>query len=214
MNRNMILPATIAAGLHVLLLGFKPSPPKEQPPVVTEKSTWRPSAIPIVPEDPEFTPAPSDDPLPPQPPGAPVPRGEVVPSLNPRDYLTPTIFEPPTPYIPGENRADIPSVWGGPSGLPDGVVDKLSLDNDPRVVFRHAPVPPRSFNDPRATVVVEFIVGKDGRVINAQVIESTNSTLDEVCLRAVRRWKFEPGLKRNVPVAFRVRQDFVFNTNN
>jgi TonB family protein len=54
------------------------------------------------------------------------------------------------------------------------------------------------------TVVVEFVVGRNGRVLAANVVRSTDPAFDEETLRAVRHWVFEPGLLHCRPVSFRM----------
>jgi TonB family protein len=64
------------------------------------------------------------------------------------------------------------------------------------------------------TVVVEFVVGLDGRVSQATVAESTDGAFNDAALAAVRRWAFDPALEEGkpavsamtVPVVFRMAQ--------
>jgi TonB family protein len=63
-------------------------------------------------------------------------------------------------------------------------------------------------------VVVEFVVGLDGGVSQAEVTDSTDDVFDEAALAAVRRWTFSPALEdgkpaasgMTVPVAFELAQ--------
>lgn len=50
-------------------------------------------------------------------------------------------------------------------------------------------------------VQVEFVVGLDGRVSQAQVVESTNPIFDASALAAVQRWTFDPATEGGQPVA-------------
>jgi protein TonB len=58
------------------------------------------------------------------------------------------------------------------------------------------------------TVVVEFTIGTDGRVISAYAKSpSPHAALNEAAVRTVRRWKFPPGgvLKTQRPIIFQLR---------
>lgn len=50
------------------------------------------------------------------------------------------------------------------------------------------------------TVVVKVLVGPDGRVKNAQILQSVNPLLDKAALNAAWKWTFHPGKQRNIPV--------------
>ena len=60
------------------------------------------------------------------------------------------------------------------------------------------------------STLVRIIVGEDGTVWSAKVLESFNGDLDAKAIDAVKQWKFEPALKKGVPVAveFAVKVDF------
>jgi protein TonB len=215
MNTNMILPAAIAAGIHagVFAIRFDPAPPP--PPVPVDPiEIW---SVPPIPPDETEQPIDrreTEDPLP--PPVDVVSRGAerfTTTPLNPDDF---TIVVTPSPPVIGDRLSIIPANVGpgDGSGLGDRPIDVGLLDNNPRVVFRMAPTPPREARDVVAEVTVEFIVDREGRVIDAQIVHSSHSHFEEPCLRAVRRWRFEPGLKKNLPVAFRVQQTFVFNPHD
>jgi TonB family protein len=51
------------------------------------------------------------------------------------------------------------------------------------------------------SVIVKIVVGDDGTVISANVVQSLNRDLDARALNAVKQWKFEPAQKKGVPVA-------------
>ncbi len=66
-------------------------------------------------------------------------------------------------------------------------------------------------NDDSMEVRVSFIVGADGRVHSAFVMESGGPAVDQNVLRAVRLWRYRPALCNGVPtdaeasVRFRIR---------
>ena len=59
-------------------------------------------------------------------------------------------------------------------------------------------------------VKVEFIVNREGRVINPVVVESENPAFDEEAVKAVATWTFEPGLKAGKPVNTKATISIVF----
>lgn len=214
---RMILPASIAAGLHVgLLFGIRPSPPPTEARVVPVKDdVLQFFALPPLPAQEKpveiFDPGPKP---PPPPPGNPVPRQQERYTLNPDTGGPKQILPPVPPGIEGSQTTIIPVNWPfGGEGAPITVVDPHLLDNPPRVLLRIAPKAPRDWTGDADTVTVAFVVGRDGRVIDARIVDGTDRRLEEACLRAVRRWRFEPGARQGVPVAFRVEQTFVFRTD-
>jgi periplasmic protein TonB len=50
------------------------------------------------------------------------------------------------------------------------------------------------------TVLVKVLVGPDGRVKQAQVLQSVNPLLDKAAIEAAWKWTFHPGKQRNIPV--------------
>ncbi len=62
----------------------------------------------------------------------------------------------------------------------------------------------------QGVVVVNCIVGADGKPKNLRVIRSLGLGLDEKALEAVTTWRFEPGKKDgvNVPVIINVEVSF------
>ena len=54
------------------------------------------------------------------------------------------------------------------------------------------------------TVMVEFDVNGEGRVVRAAVVHTTRREFAEPALRAVRNWHFEPGKRNGRVVPFRM----------
>lgn len=50
------------------------------------------------------------------------------------------------------------------------------------------------------TVIVKVLVGPDGLVKDVQILQSVNPILDRQALIAARKWTFNPGKQRNIPV--------------
>ncbi len=51
------------------------------------------------------------------------------------------------------------------------------------------------------TVLIQVIVGADGKARDIKVLKSVGLGLDEKAIEAVSKWKFKPGLKNGQPVA-------------
>jgi protein TonB len=62
------------------------------------------------------------------------------------------------------------------------------------------------------TVMVQALVGKDGRVKDTKVVKSI-PMLDEAAVKAVRQWVFKPALSNNKPVAVWVAVPVKFTLN-
>ena len=60
------------------------------------------------------------------------------------------------------------------------------------------------------STIVGIVVGEDGTVRSAKVLQSLNRDLDGKAIDAVKQWRFEPALRKGVPVAVElaVKVDF------
>jgi TonB family protein len=85
----------------------------------------------------------------------------------------------------------------------------------PRVVRRVEPIYSEAARRDRISgiVILELLVGKDGRVRDAVVLKPLPDGLSEAALAAVRQWEFEPGTLNGVPVdvVFNVTTNFKLN---
>lgn len=83
---------------------------------------------------------------------------------------------------------------------------------NPVLISRQAPRYPDDLYRKKieGRVVVEFIVGADGNVEAAQVVESTNRGFDRNAVQAVLTWKFHPGVKDGQKVRVRAKQSMDF----
>lgn len=216
METRFILPITLATAFHVLVLfGTRATsnPPGDSPPV-TKDPLPRPFVINI------------DDPIeqPPEPTlGAAPAKG------NPDSYLPhldetpprPSIDEQPAVRVSVHPDPGLSRIITGPIGLPDGVINgeeqniinSRYLDNSPRTRLQVPPTYPAEARNAGITgaVTVEFVVDEQGRVQLARVVESTDARFEAATLRAVQKWRFEPGKKNGRPVRFRMVAPVVFN---
>lgn len=94
-------------------------------------------------------------------------------------------------------------IGGVIGGTGDGDVPPPVTDYDqaPRVIRQIKPVYPQDafIKKVEGTVVVEILIGADGRVARARVLRSV-PYLDAAALACVRQWVFAPGTKRGRPV--------------
>ena len=155
------------------------------------------------------------------PPPAPPAQHDAVPqkpqSANPDAAPT----EAPSKIVP-ERAADTPQsgfeTEGAINGIPGGIPMKVESVPPPPPVEK-VPVrpggqiqPPRKLKDAapiypqialsarrEGTVIVEAIIGEDGRVQQARVLRSVQ-LLDEAALTAVRQWVFTPTRLNGEPV--------------
>jgi TonB family protein len=77
----------------------------------------------------------------------------------------------------------------------------------PRVVHRVNPVYPEAARHERISgiVILEVLIGKDGRVKDTAVLKGLPDGLSEAALAAVKQWEFEPATLNGQPV------DVIFN---
>ena len=63
------------------------------------------------------------------------------------------------------------------------------------------------------TVIVKVLVGPDGMVKDAQILQGVHPILDKQALIAARKWTFFPGKQRNIPVKAWMAIPFNFRLN-
>lgn len=210
METRFILPATIATALHALVFL---APREARPP--TDDAIADPAirAFVLPPDEPERV--------------INVTEATERPDKGSPDIRRPQQDEPPAKVIPDKSitqriqpvtRIEIdsnrilPVVPGVVDGDGDGslagirVLDSRLLDSPPRTRSQVSPFYPAELKSLGVTgeVVVEFVVDEAGRVLDPQVVHSTNAGFEEATLRAVARWRFEPGKKDGRPVRFRM----------
>ena len=217
MIRQLIIPGIIAGALHggLLLIPSMPAPPP--PPTVMidlDKDKW--PALPVVP--PDIDPVKSYQ--------SEVARRDIRPApVMPQTPVAPINDVPTEPLVPDFPQSDMdpnalravfsgptmPGFEGGTGGFA-GLIDSKLLDKTPRTVFQMAPDYPSDAkrNNLTGTVTVMFTVDENGNVHNARVAGSTDSVFNEAALRAVSRWRFEPGRLHGKRVAFKMSVPIAF----
>jgi protein TonB len=158
---------------------------------------------PKLPEPPKSDPPPSETPV-----ARPTPQMESLPETKLDIPFSPTI--------------DFMPVGGGVSVrpstgifLPETPYSLVDLDRHPEPLHRTAPEYPYEMK--RAGINgwarIEFIVEVDGTISHARVESASNREFGEAGLRAVRNWRFTPGMKDNIPVRSWMMQPFDFNAD-
>jgi periplasmic protein TonB len=108
-----------------------------------------------------------------------------------------------------------PAFGPGKLGAPE-IPDVSRLDRIPRAMVQAAPVYPDSLRraGEEGTVTVAFIVDTDGSVAKAEVLQASNREFAEAAIRAVLRWRFEPGTQNGRKVSFRMAVPILFSTEH
>lgn len=167
-------------------------------------------------EEPE--PAPSEDVAPKTDLGSPTPMLADLPQVpQPNDFVQQMDFS----TLVDRPDLSLGKLWtvpenirrGGKGGEGLGNVFNLSdLDRVPRPVMQPAPLYPASMKREgiTATVVVDFIVDAQGRVVNPSVFDSTHHDFELPAMVGVQKWRFSPGVRAGQKVNTRMRVPIVF----
>jgi len=93
----------------------------------------------------------------------------------------------------------------------DALFSMADLDQKPRVVYQPQPILDEKLRKRTpGTVKVVFIVDERGRVEDPIVLSSTDPAFERPALAAVKKWKFEPGMRSGEAVRFRMRIPVTF----
>jgi protein TonB len=214
MNNRFTLPIALAVAVHAAFLaGFRHGPAVIKVPVKDTK-VEKPFVLPPEIEIVEYH---SGGEIPKGSPDAARPELESVDRLpSPIDiHMDAT---PPTvmPRIdPGIIGCDLPGDPVG-KGPPGSVFNFASLDNPPTTRVQISPDYPHAAKAAGldGEVWVEFIVDPSGRVHDPAVVRSSDRMFEEATLRAVSKWRFEPGKLNGRPVSFRMSVPVLFHLSD
>ncbi len=212
-------PVIVAAGLHgALFLSAPHTPFVREPPTKVGKTDLPP----IPPVEAVFQDPPEASAL--AAAGGPV---EPLPELpdppmltDLTDLFTIAPREPTTAVrdvikLPGPEKIGIGpgSETGTGPGGPIGVISITNLDHVPRTVTQPSPDYPYALKHDGVdgSVTVEFIVGTDGHVVTAEAVKWTRREFVDAAVKAVLRWRFEPGTMNGRKVRFRMAVPIEFN---
>ncbi len=181
--------------------------------------------------------SPKDVPPPPPPPTPTAPGDsdeEVQPeAILPEEMLSPGLNEPPAssasidaltqfvkPEPPHEVRTDALTVGiptgaqrsGGTGAKAAIVFSTDQLDHPPEVRYQPAPQYPYEMKTAgiEGQVDIKLYVDTDGRVYDVEVVRATNPGFIQAAVETVRKWRFEPGLRKGKVVNFVMLQPIPF----
>jgi periplasmic protein TonB len=223
-HRKFALPVAIVLTAHALVLfGIPSTPTHTDGKRLTTTTTGKAYEIPVKPYEPPplLDPEANKEPVHSDNAGQPPPTQIDYPQIaHPGDFIVPV--EPPRLQPKGSVDRIGDGLGFNPKGM-DGVgpaSPKLyspdELDQPPRARLQISPDYPYSAkaSGTTGTVEVEFIVDESGAVQSPHVVRSTHSAFDAPTLRAVAKWRFEPGLRLGRPVRFVMRVPVMFNLND
>lgn len=218
-------PAFVAAAVHVVLLFGYPvdgvsSPSVEEAPE-TPNSRPVPAAIVEALRALELKPERmmNDEPV------RPLASGPSRPETEDRStpQVSPFVAPPgvPAPRVSHQTSLErIPAHWGsGGEGIGDRVGDEPNffrvgdLDRMPRAKLQLAPDYPAALRAAgiEGSATIEFEVDTAGMVVRASVVSGTEREFEAAALRAVLKWRFEPGRRGGRAVPFRMVVPIAFS---
>ena len=208
------MPVIIAAALHgALLLSYTDTlPPRpnvvEAPPVLPPMPQMEMSNVPEV--NTGEAGAGRAEPLP------------QLPDIPDRPESPPRFTVPVTPAAPSiKPVVNLPDNPRGPIGTGEiengmGLPTLPSvhhLDRRPRAMVQPSPAFPEAMriSGTNGSVTVAFVVDTAGRVVSAEAVRCSQREFAEPAVRAVLRWRFEPGTINGRKVSFRMAVPIEFN---
>ena len=213
-----LLPAAIAATVHVALLMLTPEENRPAPTLVIE--------LPLRPPFPEVP----EEPVPVEVREKSTEPVNALPGGPARPELPETIAMKKAEFrLPMEERLKgpvtlidrIPTIGdvgeiGSAGGGRLAIFSPVDLDRVPRAKVQIPPEYPYAMKQSGAggTVLVEFEVDATGRVVRAEALNYTDREFAEPALRAVRKWRFEPGRRHGKAVPFRMTIPIEFGIEN
>lgn len=220
--KRHLLPATIAAAFHAALFTLIPGDDHTG----TDTTIVEVPLLPPIPKEPVDITPPPDLPETSSEPVSPLAGGPTLPSLP--DLATNTKAEftiPPAATVDSKVVAldRIPDTGGiGDGGLEGvgrpgvGFYRPGDLDRTPNARVQSPPDYPVAMrnNGIGGSVLVEFDVDSSGRVTRASAVRYSNYEFVEPALRAVKKWRFEPGKRGGVAVPFRMTVPIEFGMEN
>lgn len=78
------------------------------------------------------------------------------------------------------------------------------LESPPKPVKQTKPSVPPELQGIKASILVGFLIDEKGEVTKPRIVQSSNESFNDIALRCVRNWEFEPGKKGGKTVSVRV----------
>ena len=87
------------------------------------------------------------------------------------------------------------------------------LDKIPQAIYKAAPQYPFDLRNSKISgeVVMILYVDQHGRVVDVDIVSSTNPGFINNAVEAARKWRFEPGLRKGTAVSFKMQLPVKFN---
>jgi protein TonB len=96
--------------------------------------------------------------------------------------------------------------------IEDIVYSISEMDERPQPLNQVAPNIPHGLKGKLSgSIMLEFIIDKEGYVLNPWIVSSSNELVNKAHLDAVRKWRFRPGIRKGKPEKVKVRQRFDLN---
>jgi TonB family protein len=112
--------------------------------------------------------------------------------------------------------AALPAVAPNPAAKkwqpPADLLENLPHEGPPKAVYQTRPLYPFEMRRQKISgeVTVDFMVAKDGSVVNAYAIRSSRPEFAAFAVESVRQWHFRPGTKDGQPVDTHMQVPVVF----
>lgn len=219
MRKDLIIGIAISIFIHVAFLYGEKLFPKDK--VVNlaksdDEQVIRMEMPPLPPEEPEEVEELEEEPLPSE--LAP-PTLIDMPTIVPVNAFVQQMQPPPPPGLEvARGAVSIPVTRPGANfgkGMKD-LFDISNLDQVPQPTSQVGPNYP--FEMRRAgisgEVLVAFIVGTNGAVVDAYAVKSTQREFEAPAVQAVLKWKFRPGRKGGRAVNTKMQVPIVFNLSD
>jgi TonB family protein len=94
----------------------------------------------------------------------------------------------------------------------ENAFNPAEIDQKPRAVFQTSPIYPPEMRGKKVEgqVVLIFVVDADGRVSSPRIESTSHQAFSAPALNAIKKWKFEPGLRAGQRVACKMRAPIRF----
>jgi TonB family protein len=131
----------------------------------------------------------------------------------------PPVFVPAAPetvFVVKEVNRDKPPKEQNKINLDEPIIEGL-LDSGRREYIRKAtPIYPEIYRmtGHEGNVIMEVIVGKNGRVEDFKIIRSDGENFSEAATEALKKYIYKPGTFKNIPVRFKIIERFKFKLEN
>jgi TonB family protein len=120
-----------------------------------------------------------------------------------------------TPVVPGDINTPYSEAITDRADVNDPNIDSLIIKR-PVPLFQPAPDYPRELKGSGYSGVarMSFIVEPDGSTGTIEVVSADNRYFAEQARNALKRWRFEPALSNDGPIAIRVRITIPFSESS